>query len=143
MATEAEFRELLEQDRVLIRTLLSFNFPGSRELMAQLPGLLARRIDENGSLEFRVCSSALASVRDGPVVEGNYPEEALAAENPICVNVLLHVREGKLRLLEIYKDDSSPLAAPLNLQRLVLFSPLVGERRTVCGNGDAASTRLE
>ena len=130
MATEAEFRELLEQDQVLIETLLSFNFPGSRELMAQLPGLLARRIDENGSLEFRVCSSALANVRDGPVVEGNYPEDDVAAENPIRVNVLLHVRGGKLRIPEVYKDDSSRLSTPLNPNRLVLFSPLVGERKT-------------
>ncbi len=125
MGTETEFRELSEQERVLIRTLLSLKFRGSRELMTQLPDLLARRTDEDGSLEFRVRGPASASVPDGPVVEGNYPEDAEGAETPVRVNVLLHVRGGKLRMLEIYKDDSSPLAAPLDPKKLALFSPLV------------------
>ena len=127
MAKEAEFRALSEEERTLIKTLLSLEFPGSKELLAQLPVLLARRVDEDGSLLFSVrsSSSTLAGMRGGVAVEGSYPEDAPATENAIRVNALLHVREGKLWMLEIYKDDSSPLAGPIDPKKLVLFSPLV------------------
>lgn len=131
VAADAEFRELVEAERALIEALLSFDFPGSKELMAQLPGLLARRVDDDGSLVFRVRGSPSAKVRGGPVVEGSYPEDALATETPVRVNVILHVKDGNLRMLEVYKDDSSPLTSPLDPRRLVLFSPLVGERKTI------------
>ena len=76
-------------------------------------------------LVFQVSGSSLANLKGGPVAEGSYSVDELNSDNPIRVNVLLHVRRGTFRMLEIYKDDSSPLTAPLDIKKLTLFSRLV------------------
>ena len=119
---ETTFRNLTEQEETVIRALLSLNFPGSHELRAQLPGMKARQIDENGSLELKISGPHAINLNNGPVAEASYAEDIPTTINPIRVHVLLHARDGKLRMLEVYKDDSSRLMAPLNPKRFTLFN---------------------
>ena len=79
-------------------------FPGRDEVRAQLASVTARTIDDDGSLELRTSSATNAGV------ERRVPAEAWYVDDDgIVVNLLLHVLQGKVRELEIYKDDSSPI----------------------------------
>jgi len=67
---------------------------------------LVRRIDEEGSLRFRV-EGAPAAVAGGVPVEGRYWD----GEDPFGPggSLLLHVVGGLLHELKVLKDDGSPI----------------------------------
>ena len=77
-------------------------------------------IGEDGSFAIRPASGApRATVRQPVVIEAFYPDregvEDLAVEAAAflvpCVHVLLHVRDGSAHMIEIYKDNGSPIAS--------------------------------
>lgn len=77
-------------------------FPGSTQLAAQLDSVQVREIDEIGSLELVNVSGPAA------MVKGRVPVEGLLLDaDGIEVHLLLHVVNGRLHELEIYKDDGS------------------------------------
>lgn len=65
---------------------------------------MVRRIDDEGSLRFQV-EGAPAAVAGRVPVEGRYRD----GEDPFepGVNLLLHVVEGRLHELEVFKDDGA------------------------------------
>lgn len=122
--TNAAFRPLLASEEEILRKLLSLKFAGCDELAKQLDGLLAKPTDAQGSLEFRVTSPVTAAVSRGVVAEARYADTEDVKEGAPHVNVLLHAAEGKLRMLEVYKDDSSPILKRPSPESFKLFSPL-------------------
>src|SRR5882672_2837261 len=94
----------------LLRKLLEKSFLGRDELSRQLDGLSVKTIDQDGSLSLRPARMAApAEVQQRVVAEGFYSDEDKSPSEGPQVNVLLHVVEGRLAELEIYKDDGSPI----------------------------------
>jgi hypothetical protein len=116
---EPEFRPLSDLERLAIAKLLNQDFPGRSELAQQTDGASGRTIDADGSL-------ALAPDPAKPPAEvtRRIPVEAEFDDTDgVTVHVLLHVVEGYLSELEIYREDSAPLRraiAPNEFRVIVL-----------------------
>jgi len=122
---ELEFRPLSDSEESTLIKLFEINFIGRETLMQQLPGLLAKQIDENGSLQFQVQSAVLSKVKNGPVIEARYPDANTNETNTAHVNILLHVKDGKISMLEVFKDDSSRIfRPPTSVSKFELFTRL-------------------
>jgi hypothetical protein len=115
---DLEFRAIAVRERRIVDNLLAKDFPGRAEIAAQCADALVKVIDEDGSFAIRPAGVApRASVRQRVAIEAFYPDregaEGLAAEEAAflvpCVHVLLHVRDGSAHLIEIYKNDGSPI----------------------------------
>jgi len=96
------FRNLSENEAKLVGALFAHEFIGRDALARQLEDCQVATIDDNGSLQFSVVNPLRATVRERIPVEAQYTDH-----DGIVVHVLLHVVEGVLQELEIYKDDSS------------------------------------
>jgi hypothetical protein len=94
-------RQLTSSERALIDRLLEPEFPGRDELRLQLNTAHAVDLD-NGGLALTCDAAGRAPVKVRVPTEGEYVDR-----DGITVHVLLHVVDGLLRELEIYKDDSS------------------------------------
>ena len=89
--------------------LLSEDFPGRDILREQAGHVLGRRIDADGSL-------ALQPDRDAPAADvvRRVPVEAeLEDLDGVTIHVLLHVTNGRLNELELFRDDSAPIRRPV------------------------------
>jgi hypothetical protein len=107
--TEADYRALTSLERDILQRLLEADFAGCEQLQEQLEGLRAKQIDDEGSLGFEVKAGAPAPVEHRVPVEAHYSDDDRAGDGAPLVHILLHVREGRLWMLEIYKDDGSPI----------------------------------
>lgn len=105
------WRDLTKNERQLIELLLTKDFPGVEALRNQLETAKASAIDSAGSVQFRV-SGPLAEVQTRVPTEGCYFDTEGVDHRP-SVNVLMHVVEGKLHELEVYKDDGSAIETSL------------------------------
>jgi hypothetical protein len=101
-------RTLKPNERQIIERLLQDPFPGWDELRAQIFKSRVEPIDEYGdeygSLQFEV--------EDGPKakVTQRVPVDARANDSDgVPIEFLLHVVDGVVRELEIYKADGSPI----------------------------------
>jgi hypothetical protein len=103
--TVSTFRAMTIDERRLLKRLLSEDFPGRGAIQKQMSAALARTIDSEGSLEFSVTSDERAEVIHRVPVEGEY-----ADADGVPVHVLMHVVNGVLRELEIYKADGSGIS---------------------------------
>src|SRR5262245_59248698 len=105
MNFDSGFRQPTSVENQIIQRLLMPEFPGKLELVKQLAGCVVRKIDENGSLEIKLQHSCVPA----PVTK-RVPVEAEATdEDGVRVHVLLHVVNGFIREIEIYKDDGSAI----------------------------------
>jgi Domain of unknown function (DUF6984) len=96
-----DFRPLSELERQLLAVLLSTDFSGRDALVEQVATASVREIDHNGSLEFASSDETPAEVaRRIPV------EAELDDSDGVRIHVLLHVVDGFLKELEVYRDDS-------------------------------------
>lgn len=115
---DQDFRPLSGLERQLLTALLSADFPGRDALMEQAAVASARGIDHNGSLEFASSDAPPAEVvRRIPV------EAKLNDSDGVTIHVLLHVVDGLVKELEVYRDDSGPVQralAPENLRLMIL-----------------------
>ena len=75
------------------------------------------QIDEGGSLQFSIEALSSAPVLERIPVEAEYMDA-----DGITVHVLLHVVDGKLLELEIYKDDSSLVLIPPQASKLTVWA---------------------
>src|ERR1700744_1301950 len=94
-------RPLATNESEILEKLLSVKFPGRDELVLQLNGAKARRIDAEGSCE-------LHPRRDAPQAQGErrVPVEAETVDaDGVGVHVLLHVVDGYATELAIYRED--------------------------------------
>jgi hypothetical protein len=101
------WRALSDQERAVVDRLLSQDFPGRRELALQLEAAMVSRIDPEGSLQFRVTGPE-ADVALRVPVEGRYADSSSGTFGP-AVEILLHVVDGRLHELEVYKTDGSDI----------------------------------
>ena len=116
---DASFRPPSAAERTLLAAFLRAAFPGSPALAEQLPEVRSRRIDADGSLALEPSPGVLRAdvIRRIPV------EAELEDTDGVTIHLLLHVVNGLMHELEIYKDDSSPVRrsiSPDDLRFMVL-----------------------
>jgi hypothetical protein len=99
-------RKISQYERELLQLLLQQTFPGCEQLQAQMSGVSVEQVDDEGSIRFVDVSGERA-----PVVR-RIPIEAEAADSDgIIIHALLHVVDGMLHELELYKEDGSQVSA--------------------------------
>ena len=102
-------RPLAAGERAVLDKLLSESFPGRDALAEQARDVRVRSIDADGSLALMpdpgVCPADV--VRRIPV-------EAEAEDlDGVAIHVLLHVVDGYMKELEVYREDSSRVVRPI------------------------------
>ena len=119
MTETPEWRPLDQCERAILDRLFECDFLGRDALRSQLVGRRCRVIekyeDEYGSLELRVEGRQSPTGMGCPLVEGEYRDEDGV---PICV--VLHVRDGQLWELEVFKADGGKI---IQQPRAELFEP--------------------
>lgn len=98
------FRNLTVLEQGIIDRLLEKSFPGRDEICEQMKKCLVRTIDENKSLRFLVEANVKSKVKRRIPVEAE-----LQDADGVLIHILLHVVDGKVNELEIYKEDGSPI----------------------------------
>jgi len=116
------FRPITASETALLERLLELKVAGRDALLQQLPGLQAQIIDAEGSLRFRVTGGPLAPMKRGVIAEAQYTDTPESGSLGVQVNLLLHVLDGRLSILEFYKDDGTPIARTPDPSELRLFS---------------------
>ncbi len=96
-------RTLAPAEREVISLLLSEDFPGRDELIGQIVHVRCRTIDDEGSLELHV----LADVPRASVTARVATEGHMVDTDGMVVHVLLHVVDGFMSELEVYRDDGT------------------------------------
>lgn len=115
----AKYRHLSKPETELLIRLLSEDFSGRDILQAQVENSLVRTIDKNNSLEFRLVSTLTRADTLARIpVEGQFPDI-----DGVMIYVLLHVINGVINELEIFKADSSPVIEMPDANNLELFHP--------------------
>jgi hypothetical protein len=113
-----DYRSPTEVELHLLATLLSADFVGAAALRAQCQEALVRQIDDDGSLSIIVDQPSPAEVtRRVPV------EAEISDEDGVLIHILLHIIDGYLHELEIYREDSDRVRrtiAPEALNLIVL-----------------------
>jgi hypothetical protein len=118
---EERLREMNASERAVIRCLLSVDFKGRDNIRKQLGTALVRQIDQDGSLEFRIVDPVRADVCARVPVEGWYDDV-----NGLQVQVLLHVVDGIVKELEIYRVDGGNIELKLSaVEEITVFCPEV------------------
>jgi uncharacterized protein DUF6984 len=123
------YRPLKTNERELLNKLLDPDFPGRNELLDQLDSVSAKEIDGDGSLTLRCGPVQPAPVRCRVPTEGE-----CADADGVAIHVLLHVADGVMSELEVFRDDLSSVRNPRAARDLVLFTPY-GEAGVKWGAG--------
>lgn len=98
------YRELFLPERQLVARLLESDFPGRDEIIEQMKEVKVRPADDDGCLEFLVSDKSEAPVLHRVPVEAEAEDE-----DGVGIHALLHVASGKVKELEFYKDDGTPI----------------------------------
>ena len=94
-----------ETEVAQVERLLAEEFPGRDALKRQAESAQVEEIDANGSLYFKTDTRLpVARVVRRIPVEAEVPDR-----DGVLVHVLLHVLDGRLSELEIFREDSRPL----------------------------------
>ena len=101
------WRALKDAEAAVLGFLLSREFPGRDELVVQSQSARVSEIDREGSLQFRV-TAPLAPVETRVPTEAHYLDGTDDEYGP-AVHILLHVVDGKLSEVEIFKNDDSEI----------------------------------
>jgi hypothetical protein len=101
---ETNFRQLTAAEMGLLEKLLAHEFPGGDDLRRQLLSATARQTSEDGTLELRYEGDGLAEIELGCPTEGTCDDI-----DGGVITVMLHVKNGRMRLLEIFKEDGSKI----------------------------------
>lgn len=101
-------------ERDLLQRLLDVDFQGAEALSRQLGNTLVEPIDRDGSLRLRPVEATPVTVSRRIPVEATYVDA-----DGVVVHVLIHVIEGVLNELEVYREDSGDvLVAPADAKQL-------------------------
>lgn len=95
------------QEFALLTRLIGSPFEGASALARQLATTLVTPLDENGSLRLQPGDTVPAAVNRRIPVEASYPNA-----DGVVVHVLLHVVDGRLNELEVYREDSGRVLVP-------------------------------
>jgi hypothetical protein len=104
--TAGDFRELTGRERGLVKQLTQPDFIGAARIREQLEACEARTVDPEGSFELRVKNKAPARVFYRVPVELEARDQ-----DGTPIHVLLHVIDGIVKQIEVYKDRSAPITA--------------------------------
>ncbi len=114
----SEFRQLSPYEKNLLDRLLGKEVKDRDTLIRQIAGSAVRQIDANGSLEFQV------NVPEKANVNFRIPTEGVAEDvDHIKIHVLLHIVDGAISELEIYKEDLSSVIQMPDVNNIDLFHP--------------------
>jgi hypothetical protein len=112
-------RNLTEEERRLIERLLEEDFPGRDAILQQIKNSRVTEWDDhNRSLAFEVGPSPLSFPKSRIPVEGEFEDV-----DGVTIHILLHVIDGWVKDLEVYKDDSSPVIRLPSADELRVFRP--------------------
>lgn len=103
--------------RIILRLLLASDFAGRDSLLSQVENVLAQSIDKDGSVSLKCSQAEKAHVRTRVPVEGEAPDT-----DGTVIHYLLHVVDGEINELEIYKDDSSRVLRQAELENLTVMN---------------------
>ncbi|MBY3273662.1 hypothetical protein GR247_38795 [Rhizobium leguminosarum] len=116
------WREIDPGERALLMHLLRDDFQGRAEILEQMNSVEVMRVSPEGSLKLRT-SGPVAEVKDSDApsprendkipVEGFYDDKTDSKNSFLSVakivRLALHVTDGRLSELEIYKEDGSTI----------------------------------
>jgi hypothetical protein len=122
MTQNNEWRKPTEAESQILKRMLEPQFLGVEQLREQVVGLLVREIDEDGCLSLKVQTNVRAETKYRIPVEANYSDGGEYQSAP-HVNILLHVIDGLMNELEVYKDDNTPILRPPTVTELHIFTP--------------------
>jgi len=112
-----KLRKLTKNEQGILNQLMQADFHGNAKIQEQIKFALVEKIDENGSLRFSVDSQSKA------LVLKRIPVEAIIKDaDGVTVHILLHVLNGLIAELEIYKEDNSKLLeeiTPSNMEIII------------------------
>jgi hypothetical protein len=101
------YREITSAERALLERLLSFPSNGGERVAARVENYSVRELDEEGSLKF----AHSAGAGSAQLEQKKFPVEAQCQDTDgVWIHALLFLVGDKFDELEIYKDDSSPIA---------------------------------
>ena len=107
--SDAGLRPLADGERAILDRLLSDYFPGRDALLAQAHDVQVRPIDPDGSLVFVPDPDAPRAE-----VKRRIPVEAETNDlDGVVIHVLLHVINGCMNELEVYREDSARVVRPI------------------------------
>lgn len=113
---ETDFRPLQANEMALLKKLLDHDFQGRDALRFQLSSVTGRQIDEHGCLELRTDEAIEADTEIASPTEGRCED----IDGGVIV-VMLHVRKGKLHMLEIIKEDGSDILRAPKAEALTVY----------------------
>jgi hypothetical protein len=118
--TTSKWRDLSPTEQQILDKLLSPEFPGKAKLAIQAKGCLATPLDDDGGIKLRpACSLPPAlEIKSRVPTEGEFPDS-----DGIVVHVLLHVIDGFIDELEIYKEDGSEIRCLEAVRDMDVFAP--------------------
>jgi hypothetical protein len=116
-------RPLTSRERGILDRLFECEFPGRDTLQSQLDRLFCEVIDECDGLRLRVEGFEDPWGMGCPIARGEYLDE-----DDVAVCIVLHVRDGQLSELEIYKEDGSKIINTPHADRFVPTSMRGGVR---------------
>ena len=99
-----EFGPLNSYQRRVLDTLLGAKFQGRDALVEQSRFVQAREIDMNGSLQFAPIDQPRADVGRRIPVEAETEDV-----DGVMIHILLHVLDGRMNELEVYREDSQEI----------------------------------
>jgi len=115
-------RPLRAEEQQIFNRLFLCNFPGRDELRRQLVDLKVSQLDENGWISLHPSVKDPAVVKYRVPIEGSYPDV-----DGVQIHILLHVVDGFLCDLEVFKEDGSAVVQHPEASTLKLFCPTGGE----------------
>ncbi len=97
------WRKPTHDDLQLIMKLLDVSFTGRTNVLNQIALCQVNEFDDNGSLEFIISNEAIpAKVLHRIPVEGVFTDS-----DGIIAHALMHIVNGIIKEIEIYKEDNS------------------------------------
>lgn len=112
-------RRMSAEERAVIARLLEPEFPGSAQLRMQLASARVADLDSDGSLKFLIDTT----LPRAPVLQRVATEAEAVDGDGVPVAVLLHVVDGMLDELEVFRGDSGPLLNPIRADSLTVVPP--------------------
>jgi hypothetical protein len=118
---EAPIRSPSDRELAVLRKLLDANLLDGKELQGQLPGLMVKEVDSEGSLELLVAADQPAPMNKSTAeVIASYSDIGNSDPFSPRVRLILHTRKGLLHELEFYKDDGSQILRPPEPDELLI-----------------------
>ncbi|HEY1786476.1 MAG TPA: hypothetical protein VGG30_13030 [Pirellulales bacterium] len=118
----SSFRDPTAAENDLLGRLLAQDFPGRAEILQQLQKCQVQTVDENGSLEFKIDSSArTTSTKSRVPTEGEVDDT-----DGVTIHFLLHVVNDVVSYLEVFKEDNSQIVTMPAPECIRVFLPYSG-----------------